>query len=73
MLEITSNYEFTITLKNTYKANYLANKFDLTSLHKYILAHIYSASFVDEEGLQNVDSVNELYISLMLIKVSLSK
>ena len=67
MLEITSNYEFTITLKNTYKANYLANKFDLTSLHKYILAHIYSASFVDEEGLQNVDSVNELYNSLMLI------
>jgi len=67
MLEIASKYEFTVTLKNTYKANYLANRDDLLPLHQYILAYIFSARFIEDDGTQNLESINELYNSLTLV------
>ena len=67
MLKINSQYAFSVSLINTYKSNYLLNRRDITSLHQYILAHIYTAKFADEAGKVNDEAMNELYNSLALV------
>ena len=64
MLEIQSKFEYSVDLKNVYRAEFLNDPSNSIALHQYILSLIFGSQFVDETGKTNMDLIEELSMCL---------
>lgn len=60
MLEVVSKFEYSVSLKNTYKLKFEEDNSNHVALHQYILSLLFGSQFVDENGNVNMELVNEL-------------
>ena len=60
MLEVESRFEYSVSLKSTYKFKFDNDKSNHVALHQYILSLLFGSQFVDENGNVDMDLVSEL-------------
>lgn len=60
MLEVESRFEYSVSLKNSYKFKFDDDKSNHVALHQYILSLLFGSQFVDENGNVDMELIGEL-------------
>lgn len=59
MLKVESRFEYSVSLKSTYKFKFDNDKSNHVALHQYILSLLFGSQFVDENGNVDMNLVSE--------------